>query len=136
MPQVAAGIVPIAHANDGGGSIRILAACCGLVGLKPTRARNPLGPDMGDIMGGLIHEHIVSRSVRDTAAMLDCTSGPELGDPYFAPPNERPFAEEAGRKTGKLVMTASPKPTRPGRRSIPNASRIEETANTVARPRP
>lgn len=82
---VASGMVPVAHANDGGGSIRIPASCCGLVGLKPTRGRNPLGPDFGDRYGGLIHEHIVSRSVRDTAAMLDLTAGPDLGDPYCAP---------------------------------------------------
>lgn len=104
---VAAGIVPIAHANDGGGSIRIPAACCGLVGLKPTRARNPLGPDLGDLMGGLIQEHIVSRSVRDTAAMLDCTSGNEPGDPYWAPPPERPFLDEVSRDPGKLRIAYS-----------------------------
>src|SRR5258708_19150745 len=74
---VAAGIVPLAHANDGGGSIRIPASCCGLVGLKPTRARNPMGPDIGDFANGLIAEHVVSRTVRDTAAALDCTHGPE-----------------------------------------------------------
>lgn len=104
---VAAGIVPIAHANDGGGSIRIPAACCGLVGLKPTRARNPLGPNLGDIMGGLISEHIVSRTVRDTAAMLDCTSGPETGDPYWAPPVENPFLSEVGKVPGKLRIAYS-----------------------------
>ena len=91
--SVAAGIVPLAHANDGGGSIRIPAACCGLVGLKPTRARNPMGPDLGDYIGGLVVEHVVSRSVRDSAAALDCTQGPEPGDPYYAPPVERPFLE-------------------------------------------
>jgi len=104
---VAAGIVPIAHANDGGGSIRIPAACCGLVGLKPTRGRNPLGPDIGDVMGGLIHEHIVSRTVRDSAAMLDCTQGHETGDPYYAPPVERPFLQEIARKPGKLRIAWS-----------------------------
>ena len=88
---VAAGIVPLAHANDGGGSIRIPAACRGLVGLKPTRARNPAGPDIGDLFGGLAVEHVVSRTVRDTAAALDCTHGPEPGDPYCAPPVARPF---------------------------------------------
>lgn len=92
---VASGMVPVAHANDGGGSIRIPASCCGLVGLKPTRGRNPLGPDLGDMFGGLIHEHIVSRSVRDTAAMLDVTAGPDLGDPYWAPPAPPSFIAAA-----------------------------------------
>jgi amidase len=82
---VASGMVPVAHANDGGGSIRIPAACCGLVGLKPTRARVPLGPAFGDIMGGLVAEHVVSRSVRDSAALLDAVAGPMPGDPYAAP---------------------------------------------------
>lgn len=99
---VAAGVVPFAHANDGGGSIRIPASCCGLVGMKPTRARNPLGPDIGDMMGGLVCDHVVTRTVRDSAAMLDCTAGPEPGDPYAAPPPERPFLEEVGRDPGKL----------------------------------
>jgi len=99
---VAAGIVPIAHASDGGGSIRIPASCCGLVGLKPTRARNTLAPLMGDIMGGLIVEHAVSRSVRDSAALLDCTAGPGIGDPYAAPAPERPYLEEISRDPGRL----------------------------------
>ena len=83
---VAAGIVPMAHAGDGGGSIRIPASCCGLVGLKPTRARTPGGPQTGDVMSGMVIDHILSRTVRDSAAMLDATAGPELGDPYCAPP--------------------------------------------------
>lgn len=99
---VAAGIVPIAHANDGGGSIRIPASSCGLVGLKPTRARNPLGPDLGDVMSGLIAEGIVSRTVRDTAAMLDATHGGEPGDPYPAPPVPYAYADEIKRKPRKL----------------------------------
>jgi amidase len=102
---VAAGIVPLAHANDGGGSIRIPAACCGLVGLKPTRGRNPLGPDLGDAMGGLVAEHVVSRSVRDTARALDAVSGPDLGDPYVAPPPERRFIE-ALREGGPRLKIA------------------------------
>jgi amidase len=102
---VAAGIVPLAHANDGGGSIRIPAACCGLVGLKPTRGRNPLGPDLGDALGGLVAEHVVSRSVRDTALALDAVSGPDLGDPYVAPPPQRRFIE-ALREGGPRLKIA------------------------------
>jgi len=93
-----------AHANDGGGSIRIPATCCGLVGLKPTRGRNPLGPMFGDLMNGLVCEHVVTRTVRDSAAVLGCTAGPDVGDPYWAPPPERPYLEEVSRDPGKLRL--------------------------------
>ncbi len=99
---VACGMVPMAHANDGGGSIRIPASACGLVGLKPTRARNPLGPVLGDVMAGLVSEHIVARSVRDVAAMLDVTAGADLGDPYAAPQGPKSWLRASRKKPHKL----------------------------------
>ncbi|HLI74381.1 MAG TPA: amidase family protein [Acidimicrobiales bacterium] len=99
---VASGMVPVGHANDGGGSIRIPASECGLVGLKPSRARVPLGPEFGDVMAGLVCELAVTRSVRDTAAVLDALAGPEPGDPYAAPPPARPYREEVGADPGRL----------------------------------
>lgn len=99
---VASGMVPFAHGNDLGGSLRYPASACGLFALKPTRARNPLGPEYGDVAGGGAVEHALTRSVRDSAALLDVTSGPDVGDPYWAPPPLRPFAEEVGADPGRL----------------------------------
>ena len=107
---VAAGMVPMAHATDGGGSIRIPASCCGLFGLKPTRARNPMGPDAGEGWGGASVGHAVTRTVRDSAALLDATSGPDIGDPYWAPPPARPFLEEVGRDPGRLRIAITTRP--------------------------
>mgnify|MGYP000129585110 CR=1 FL=1 len=99
---VAARIIPVAHATDGGGSIRIPASACGVFGLKPTRARTPTGPDRGAGWGGFSVGHAVSISVRDSAALLDATQGIELVSPYAAPAPERPYLEEVGRDPGRL----------------------------------
>jgi amidase len=99
---VASGMVPVGHAGDGGGSIRIPASECGLVGLKPSRARVPSGPEWGDVFGGLVCELAVSRTVRDTAAVLDAVAGPAAGDPYAAPTPARPFLDEVGADAGQL----------------------------------
>lgn len=107
---VAARLVPMAHGNDAGGSIRVPAACCGVFGLKPTRGRNPLGPRYGDIMSGLVAEHALTLSVRDSAALLDATAGPDVGDPYWAPPAARPFVDEVGVQPGRLRIAFSARP--------------------------
>jgi amidase len=104
---VAAGMVPVAHGNDGGGSIRIPASCCGLVGLKPTRARITHAPLLGDVMGGLVADHALARTVRDSAALLDASAGPAPGDPYAAPAPARPFLAEVGADPGRLRIAWS-----------------------------
>jgi amidase len=108
---VAAGLAPVAHANDMGGSIRAPASECGLVGLKPTRARTSLGPDFGEYWGPLTHEGVVTRTVRDAAAVLDAIAGPAPGDPYTAPLPARPYRDEVGADPGSLrigLRTAAP----------------------------
>ena len=107
---VAAGIVPVAHANDGGGSIRIPASCCGLVGLKPSRARTSQGPLVGDTMSGLVEELVVARSVRDVAGVLDAVHGLAPGDPYTAPAPFRPYRDELSADPGTLRIGLTAKP--------------------------
>ncbi len=99
---VAAGIVPMGSAADGGGSIRIPASCCGLFGIKPTRARVPLGPRSSDGWGGLVVLHALTRSVRDSAALLDATCDVDAGAPYWAPRRQRPFRDEIRTAPGPL----------------------------------
>ncbi|MGD9241629.1 MAG: amidase family protein [Desulfobacterales bacterium] len=99
---VASGMVPLASANDGAGSIRIPAACCGLFGLKVTRGRTPNGPIHGRTWQGAVVEHVISRSVRDSAAMLDATQGPDVGAPYIIPPPRRPYLDEIQQSPGPL----------------------------------
>lgn len=125
---VASGMVAAAHANDGGGSIRIPAACCGVVGLKPTRGRNSLGPDYGDAAGGLLCEHVVTRSVRDSAAILDATAGPAPGDPYWPAPPRRRYAQEVGRDPGRLRIALGTLPLT----GVPAHSDCVDAAEAVA----
>jgi amidase len=109
--SVASGMIAAAHANDGGGSIRIPASECGLVGLKPSRGRTSFGPDLGEAVGGLAVEGFVTRTVRDTAGLLDVVQGCMPGDPYTAPVPARPYRQEVGAPPGKLrvgLMTTSP----------------------------
>ena len=109
---VASGMVPFAHGNDLGGSIRYPASCCGLFGFKPSRGRNPLGPEYGDVVAGAAVEHALTRSVRDSATLLDATGGADLGDPYPGPPvPEGGFAAAAARDPGRLRIAYWSTPT-------------------------
>ena len=101
---VGARMLPMAHASDGFGSIRAPAACCGVVGLKPTRSRNTFAPFSGEGLGGVSTEHAVTLSIRDSAALLDATHGAGPGDPYVAPPPAGPYLKEAGANPGKLKI--------------------------------
>jgi len=113
---VAAGLVPVAHAGDGGGSIRIPSSECGLVGLKPSRGRVSVGPQDGEVWNGLVARHVVTRTVRDSAAILDVLAGEMPGDPYTAPLPDRPYAG---------VAAADPRPLRIGLRTDAIAAMCE-----------
>jgi amidase len=126
---VAAGALPVAHANDGGGSIRIPAGCCGLVGLKPSRGRTTPGPDYSDPLLGLGIEFLVSRTVRDCAGVLDAVHGSEPGDRYLLPAPARPYAEEvrAGSRPLRVAMSTAPM-SGPGTTDPQSAEAVRRTA--------
>jgi Asp-tRNA(Asn)/Glu-tRNA(Gln) amidotransferase A subunit family amidase len=122
-------MLPMADASDGFGSIRAPAAACGLVGLRPTRARNTMAPALGEGMGGLSIEHAVTLSVRDCAALLDATSGPGPGDPYVAPPPARPFLAEVGADPGRLRIAVTTTPPNGAPVAVDYLRVLRETAD-------
>jgi amidase len=126
---VAAGLVGAASGSDGTGSIRMPSACCGLVGLKPRRARSSSAPSLGQALDSLATKHALTRTVRDSALLLDVITGTAPGDPYSAPPPARPFAEEVGADPGRLRVMRLERPPFPGNPD----PRIEEIADATAR---
>src|SRR6202049_873200 len=133
---VAARILPVAHASDGGGSIRIPASASGVFGLKPTRARNPLGPDRGGGWAGFPCGHVLSISGRDSAVMLDAIHGPEPSSPYVAPAPERPFAQEVGRDPDKLRIAFTDRSPYGDPVDTEIAAAVREIAARLGRGRP
>ena len=111
---VAAGLIGAASGGDGTGSIRMPSSCCGLVGLKPRRGRSSLAPSAGQALDGLVNKHALTRSVRDSALLLDVVAGSAPGDPYSAPPPARPFREEVGADPGRLRVLHAARPPFPG----------------------
>jgi amidase len=130
---VGARMLPMAHATDGFGSIRAPAACCGVVGLKPTRARNTMAPFLGEGLGGLSCEHAVTLTVRDSAALLDATCGSGLGDPYLAPPRSRPYLLEVGAAAGSLRIAVTARAPNGVPVEAESLGALEETARLCAK---
>lgn len=128
---VAAGIVPMAGGGDGGGSIRIPASCCGLFGLKPTRGRTPTGPDYGLLWRGAVVEHVLTRSVRDSAAMLDATHGPDAGAPFEIPPPTGPWLREVDHEPGRLRIAWTARPMLPAEVDPDCVAAVEDAATLL-----
>ncbi len=129
---VAARLVPMASGGDGGGSIRIPASCCGVFGLKPSRGRTPSGPDVIEFWHGMTVQHALTRSVRDSAALLDATAGPELGARMHAPRQQRPYLEEVAEDPGRLRIAFTDKPLL-GRQVHPDCQRgLHETVTLLS----
>jgi amidase len=126
---VAARLIGAASGGDGTGSIRMPSSCCGLVGLKPRRARSTLGPMVGQLLDGLVNKHALTRTVRDAALLLDVTAGPGPGDPYAAPTPQRPFVSEVGADPGRLRIMHAEGPPFPGAVD----PRVQEVADRAAR---
>lgn len=125
---VASGMVPLASGGDGGGSIRIPASCCGLFGFKPSRGRTPTGPDYGELWQGAAVQHVITRSVRDSAAMLDATCAPDVGAPYIIEPPQKPYLEEIKRNPDTLKIAFS---TRSPLGTPVNLEIVENTLKTA-----
>jgi amidase len=121
---VASGMVTVGHGNDGGGSIRIPASMCGLVGLKPSRMRTPSRPRLASFAYPLAVNHVLTRSVRDSALLLDVGAGPVAGDPYAAPPPARPYTDEVGAPVERLRVALQT--------AMPNGDRVDEACAATA----
>jgi amidase len=130
---VAAGLVPVAHATDAGGSIRVPASCTGLVGLKPSRGRVAMGPALDEIWGGLATQFVLTRSVRDSAALLDVLAGANVGDPFEIAPPQRPYASEIGQPSRPLRIGYMEAPPNGGRTAAPVAKSLGEAARLLER---